>query len=87
MSQHVAELLQRVEQLTTDDLAASHDDGLAAGRAAAMGIVDGTLRRVDFIAQCVVAARRPQVHEEDSYAVGFFSAVHAVLLRVPMRRG
>ena len=87
MSNPVADLLLRVEQLTTADLIASRDEGLTAGRAAAEGVAAGTLRRVDFIAQCVLATRRPHVHGEEAYALGFFAGVHALLLRVPARRG
>lgn len=85
MSDHVAALLQSVEQLTTADLIASRDEGLTAGRAAAEAVVAGTLRRVDFVAQCTLAARRPQVHGEDPFGLGFFEGVHAVLLCVPFR--
>lgn len=86
MSMHVADLMQRVERLTAAELAASRAEGQRAGQAATHGVIAGTLRRVDFVAQCTLAARRPHVHGEDAFALGFFEAVHTVLLRVPMRR-
>lgn len=86
MSEHVDDLLERVERLTRDDLVASRDEGFRDGRASAQGVVDGTMRRVDFVSLCVVAARRPLVHDEDTYALGFFSGVHSALLLVPPSR-
>lgn len=82
----VEDLSQRVERLTTADLAASHEEGRRAGVKAAEGIGAGRLRRGDFVAAWLCAAARAAVHDHQAFAYGFFEAVHSVLLRVPVRR-
>jgi hypothetical protein len=81
-SQHVADLLVRVERLADTDLATEAAAGRAAAAAAAAGVLAGTLSRADFVAAVMVAAARPVVHAEAAFIGGFAEGLHAALLRI-----